>query len=77
MNDYYSNFPQPTADIRAKNVLEFTQGDFKRKIPHEKLQEIALEVVSASPEYSLTGYRMAGFNEEIKRFEERCVKFSG
>jgi hypothetical protein len=55
MNDYYSEFPQPSADVRARNLVDVMLRDF---FTPDELKNIALEVVKVSNEYSMTGYNM-------------------
>jgi hypothetical protein len=69
MNDYYSNFPQPPPDTRAKNLVDVMLRDqnFREFFTPDELDNIALEVVKVSKEYSQTGYNIFGFAEERLR----------
>ena len=66
MNDYYSEFPQPSADVRARNLVDVMLRDqkFRDYFTPDELNTIALEVVKVSKEYSQTGYNMFRFAEE-------------
>jgi hypothetical protein len=69
MNDYYSQFPQPSADVRAGNLVDVMLRDqkFREYFTRDELKTIALEVVKVSKEYSMTGYNMFGYAEERQR----------
>ena len=69
MNDYYSQFPQPSADVRARNLVDVMNRDqkFREYFTPVELNDIALEVVKVSKEYSMTGYNMFGYAEERQR----------
>jgi hypothetical protein len=69
MNDYYSQFPQPSADVRAGNLVDVMLRDqkFREYFTQDELTNIALEVVKVSKEYSMTGYNMFGYAEERRR----------
>ena len=69
MNDYYSQFPQPSADVRARNIVDVMLRDqkFREYFTPVELNDIALEVVKVSKEYSMTGYNMFGYAEERQR----------
>jgi ABC-type multidrug transport system ATPase subunit len=69
MNDYYSQFPQPSADVRARNIVGVMLRDqkFRDYFTPDELKDIALKVVKVSKEYSHTGYNMFGYAEERQR----------
>lgn len=69
MNDYYSQFPQPSADVRARNLVDVMLRDqkFRDFFTQDELNNIALEVVKVSKEYSMSGYNMFGYAEERQR----------
>jgi hypothetical protein len=69
MNDYYSQFPQPSVDVRASNLVDviFRDQKFRDFFTPDELKDIAYEVVEVSKEYSQTGYNMFGFAEEKTR----------
>ena len=69
MNDYYSEFPQPTADVRARNLVDvmLREQKFRDFFTQDELNNIALEVVKVSKKYSQSGYNMFGFAEERTR----------
>ena len=69
MNDYYSQFPQPSADVRARNIVDVMLRDqkFRDYFTPDELKNIALEVVKVSKEYSMSGYNVFGFAEEKAR----------
>ena len=69
MNDYYSQFPQPSVDVRARNLVDVMLRDqkFRDFFTRDELENIALEVVKVSKEYSQSGYNMFGFAEERTR----------
>jgi hypothetical protein len=70
MNDYYSNFPQPPPDTRAKNLVDvmIREQNFRDFFTPDELNTIALDVVKDSKEYSMSGYNVFGFREEKERF---------
>ena len=69
MNDYYSEFPQPSADARARNLVDVMLRDqkFRDFFTPDELKNIGLEVVKVSKEYSMSGYNMFGYAEERQR----------
>lgn len=69
MNDYYSEFPQPSADVRASKLVDVVLRDpkFRDFFTQDELKNIALEVVKVSKDYSYAGYNMFGFAEEKQR----------
>jgi len=69
MNDYYSQFPQPSADVRAMNLVDvmLREQKFRDYFTTEELKNIGLEVVKVSKEYSQVGYNMFGYAEERQR----------
>tara|TARA_Y100000389_G_C17014074_1_gene295595 strand:- start:189 stop:431 length:243 start_codon:yes stop_codon:yes gene_type:complete len=69
MNDYYSEFPQPSADVRARNLVDVMLRDqkFRDFFTPDELNNIGLEVVKVSKEYSMSGYNMFGYAEERQR----------
>jgi hypothetical protein len=69
MNDYYSQFPQPSADVRARNIVDvmLREEKFRDYFTPDELKNIALKVVKVSKEYSQTGYNMFGYAEERQR----------
>lgn len=69
MNDYYSEFPQPSADVRARNLVDvmLRNQKFCDFFTPDELKNIALEVVKVSKEYSMSGYNVFGFAEEKTR----------
>ena len=67
MNDYYSQYEQPEPSIRAKNALDVMPKDLTAPFSLDELEKIALDVVSVSKNYSLTGYGMFGKAEEVNR----------
>tara|TARA_Y100000389_G_C17395348_1_gene482202 strand:- start:802 stop:1044 length:243 start_codon:yes stop_codon:yes gene_type:complete len=69
MNDYYSQFPQPSVDVRARNIVDVMLSDqkFRDYFTPDELKNIALEVVKVSKEYSQSGYNVFGFAEERQR----------
>ena len=81
MNDYYSQFPQPSADVRARNLVDVMLRDqkFRDFFTPDELKNIGLEVVKVSKEYSQSGYNMFGFAEERTRMvnilESKMVRF--
>ena len=81
MNDYYSQFPQPPVDVRARNIVDVMLRDqmFCQVFTPEELEDIALEVVKVSKDYSMTGYNVFGFAEERQRMIntlESKIKYS-
>jgi hypothetical protein len=70
MNDYYSDFPQPPPDTRAKNLVDvmIREQNFRDFFTPDELNTIALDVVKDSKEYSMSGYNVFGFREEKERF---------
>ena len=68
MNDYYSDFPQPPADIRARNLVDFVSREqkFRDHFTIDELKDLAMNVVTISSDYSMTGYNMFGFAKEKK-----------
>mgnify|MGYP001149935485 CR=1 FL=1 len=69
MNDYYSQFPQPSADVRARNLVDvmLREEKFRDFFGQDKLKDIAFEVVKVSKDYSMSGYNVFGFAEERQR----------
>ena len=69
MNDYYSEFPQPSADVRARNLVDvmLREQKFRDFFTRDELNNIALEVVRVSKVYSMSGYNMFGYAEERQR----------
>ena len=69
MNDYYSDFPQPSIDVRARNLVDvmLREEKFRDFFGQDKLKDIALEVVKVSKDYSMSGYNVFGFAEERQR----------
>ena len=69
MNDYYSQFPQPPPDVRAKNLVDVILRDqkFRDLFTPDELNDIALDVVKDSKEYSMSGYNVFGYAEERQR----------
>lgn len=78
MNDYYSDFPQPPPDTRAKNLVDVMSQDqeLSKYFDHNELTRIALEVVKDSKEYSMSGYNVFGFREEKERFRTVLINTS-
>ena len=74
MNDYYSNFPQPPVEERIQNALNGLPEFVKSSVTEEKLLDITREIVTNSPEYSLTGYRISGAWEEINKITDAIQK---
>lgn len=72
MNDYYSQFSQPSEDVRARNLVDvMLRNDvFRERFSPCELKDVALEVVKNSKEYSMSGYNMFGFAEEKQRMIE-------
>ena len=75
MNDYYSQFPQPSVDVRARNLVNDTSRNkiFREHFTSEELKAIAYAVAEVSKEYSMSGYNVFGFAEERKRMWETCL----
>ena len=69
MNDYYSDFPQPSVDVRARNLVDvmLREEKFRDFFGPANLKDIALEVVKVSKDYSMSGYNVFGFAEERQR----------
>ena len=69
MNDYYSDFPQPSVDVRARNLVDvmLREQKFREKFSSDDLKKISLDVVKDSKEYSMSGYNVFGFAEEKAR----------
>lgn len=69
MNDYYSAFPQPSADVRARNLVDVMSREqkFYDHFTPDELKSLAMDVVAISKDYSMSGYNMFGFAEERKR----------
>lgn len=69
MNEYYSQFPQPPPDTRAKNLVDVMLRDrmFRDYFTPGELNTVALEVVKVSKEYSMSGYNVFGYTEERQR----------
>lgn len=69
MNDYYSTFPQPSIDIRARNLVDvmFREQKFRVHFTFDELKEFAVDIAKASKDYSMSGYNMVGFADEKKR----------
>lgn len=69
MNDYYSAFPQPSADVRARNLVDVVLRDkkFNGKFSPDDLKKLALDVVKDSKDYSMSGYNVFGYAEERAR----------
>ena len=81
MNDYYSQFPQPSVDVRASNLVDviFRDQKFRDFFTPDELKDIAYEVVKVSKEYSMSGYNMFGYAEERQRMvnvlESKMARF--
>ena len=69
MNDYYSQIPQPSVDVRASNLVDviFRDQKFRDFFTPDELKDIAYEVVKVSKEYSMSGYNVFGYTEERQR----------
>ena len=69
MNDYYSQLPQPSVDVRTGNLVDVMLRDQKIRnyFTPDELKNIALEVVKVSKEYSQSGYNVFGYAEERQR----------
>ena len=70
MNDYYSEFPQPTLETRIEDAINGVPTYLKVTISKNKLYSLAKEVVSKGREFSLTGYRMFGLAENVQMLIE-------
>ena len=74
MNDYHSNFPQPPVEERIQNAINGLPEFVKSSVTEEKLLDITREIVTNSPEYSLSGYRNFGAWEEINKITDAIQK---
>ena len=77
MNDYYSQFPQPSVDVRARNIVDVMLRDqkFREHFTPDELKDIALEVVKVSKEYSQTGYAEERQHLRVQDELAACIFF--
>jgi hypothetical protein len=68
MLDYYSNTPMPDIEERKNNLLIFAKT-LNSKLKEKEIEQIVLDIVKETPDYSLTGYAAFGKNEEIKKLK--------
>lgn len=78
MNDYYSQYEQPSEDVRARNLVDvmLRNDAFRERFSPGELKDIALEVVKKSREYSMSGYNVFGFAEERQRMIDTLESMS-
>jgi hypothetical protein len=69
MNDYYSEQPQPSLEERVSVLLENIQPRQRIALSMKILEEQAILACEASKDYSLSGWRVWGANEERSRFD--------
>ena len=68
MNDYYSDQPQPSLEERVSVLIQGVQPHQRIALPMVLLTEQATLACEVSKDYSLSGWRMWGANEERSRF---------
>jgi hypothetical protein len=64
MLDFYSNHPMPSLSERKNSLMDFAKTQLNLEITPE-LENKITSIVSATKEYSLSGYAAFGKNEEI------------